>query len=96
MIVTKVVCACVSSPASFRTLLRRPQIAIAAQAPSMSTANKPINNVLLIIAMQAEAEPIVEELGLKKVEESPYASPSAAQLSGRTAESCECRHAQSY
>lgn len=50
----------------------------------MSPAKKPINSVLLVVAMQAEAEPIVEELGLKKIEESPYASPDAAQLSGRT------------
>jgi len=39
----------------------------------MSVSEKPIKIILLVIAMQAEADPIVNELGLTKDVESVYA-----------------------
>ena len=60
-----------SCRASARTTLHKLRSVATVQASTMSGPDAPVQNVLFIIAMQAEAEPIVEELGLKKDEESP-------------------------
>lgn len=83
-----------SCRAHIRAACSRPRRAIIAQPSAMSSADKPIKNVLLVIAMQAEAEPIVEELGLKKDEETPYAPrwsvPHDAALCGGPASVLNC------
>ena len=52
---------------------QRSQTAPSSTIPTMSVSEKPIKIILLVIAMQAEADPIVNELGLTKDVESVYA-----------------------
>lgn len=67
-------------PHALRAAKKLTQRAVASTPITMSSAEKQIKNVLLVIAMQAEAEPIVEALGLAKDAESVYASPWRACL----------------